>query len=86
MGLGIAQCMAKAGAKVVLVGRREPELKSAVSTIGASASYVSADITQLDRAPCASASAAQAGSLDEQTTLSADAAHALGGSKGPRQA
>lgn len=50
LGLGIAQCMAKAGAKVVLVGRREPELKAAVSTIGATASYVSADITQLDRA------------------------------------
>lgn len=50
LGLGIAQCMAKVGARVVLVGRREAELKAGVATIGDAASYVCADITQVDRA------------------------------------
>ena len=50
LGLGIATCLANAGAKVVLVGRREAELNAAASGIGASASYVTHDITQLDKA------------------------------------
>lgn len=50
LGLGMAKCLAQAGAKVVLVGRREEELKQAVSEIGALASYVAHDITQLSRA------------------------------------
>ncbi len=50
LGFGIASCMAAAGAKVVLVGRREPELKAAAEQIGASASYVAHDITRLDAA------------------------------------
>jgi gluconate 5-dehydrogenase len=50
LGLGIARCMATAGAKVVLVGRRETELKTAASSIGSTASFIAADITQLDRA------------------------------------
>lgn len=50
LGLGIATCLANAGAKVVLVGRREAELSAAASGIGPSASYVSHDITQLDKA------------------------------------
>lgn len=50
LGFGIARCMAAAGAKVVLVGRREPELTAAVAEIGANASYVAHDITRLDAA------------------------------------
>jgi len=50
LGFGIASCMAAAGAKVVLVGRREPELQAAAAQIGASASYVAHDITCLDAA------------------------------------
>ena len=50
LGLGMAKCLASAGAKVVLVGRREDELKKAVVEIGASASFVAHDITQLNRA------------------------------------
>jgi gluconate 5-dehydrogenase len=50
LGLGMAQCFAQAGAKVVLVGRREAELKRAAAGIGSLASYVAADITRLDRA------------------------------------
>lgn len=50
LGLGIATCLAAAGAKVVLVGRREAELSAAAAGIGAAASYVAHDITQLDKA------------------------------------
>lgn len=50
LGLGMAKCLANAGAKVVLVGRREPELKQAVAEIGPAASFVARDITQLNRA------------------------------------
>ena len=50
LGLGMARCMAKAGAKVVLVGRREEELKKAAAEIGDAASYVPHDITRLDAA------------------------------------
>lgn len=50
LGLGMAKCLASAGAKVVLVGRREDELKKASAEIGAAASYVAHDVTQLNRA------------------------------------
>src|SRR3954451_11534892 len=50
LGLGMARCFIEAGAKVVLVGRREAELKKASTQLGTAASYVAADITQLDRA------------------------------------
>lgn len=50
LGFGIASCMAAAGAKVVLVGRREPELIQAASSIGPLASFVVHDVTQLNRA------------------------------------
>jgi len=50
LGLGIARCMAEAGARVVLVGRREPELRAACAGIGAAASHVVFDITRLDAA------------------------------------
>lgn len=51
IGRAIAGCMHAAGAKVVLVGRREPELSRAVENLGKRASYVVHDITQLDEAP-----------------------------------
>src|SRR4249920_1599653 len=47
LGLGMAKCLAGAGAKVVLVGRREAELKAAAKEIGLQASWVAHDITQL---------------------------------------
>ena len=50
LGFGIAQCMAQAGAKVVLVGRREAVLKEAAAKIGRLASFVPADVTRLDGA------------------------------------
>jgi len=50
LGLGMAQCLAKAGARVVLVGRRKTELKQAVAEIGSQASFVAHDITELHRA------------------------------------
>ncbi|MDB5326096.1 MAG: hypothetical protein JWM57_1665 [Phycisphaerales bacterium] len=51
LGLGIAQSMAAAGAKVVLVGRREAELKQAVEQIGALASFAACDITKYETLP-----------------------------------
>lgn len=50
IGRAIAQCMHRAGAKVILVGRREPELQAAVATMGDNAGYVVHDITDLDGA------------------------------------
>jgi gluconate 5-dehydrogenase len=50
IGLAIADSMASAGARVVLVGRREAELNAAVNSIGSRASYVIHDVTQLDEA------------------------------------
>lgn len=50
LGFGIAQCFAAAGAKVVLVGRRRPELETAAAAIGPQACFVVHDITQLERA------------------------------------
>lgn len=51
IGLAIGQAMAAAGARVVLVGRRETELKAAVSQVGAGASYVVQDITRTEDLP-----------------------------------
>ena len=48
IGLGIARCMVKSGARVVLVGRRENELSKACGELGTSASFVTQDITRLD--------------------------------------
>lgn len=44
----MAQCLASAGAKVVLAGRREDVLKTAVESIGDNAGYVVHDVTELD--------------------------------------
>ena len=51
IGFGIARCMIKAGAKVVLVGRRESELVKACSILGDQSSYVIQDITCFDELP-----------------------------------
>ena len=50
LGLGIAKCLAAAGARVILVGRRESELAKAVLEIGRPASYFVHDITRLEAA------------------------------------
>jgi gluconate 5-dehydrogenase len=50
LGFGMAKCFVAAGAKVVLVGRRESEVRRAASELGPSAGFVPHDITQLDRA------------------------------------
>lgn len=60
LGLGMARCFVAGGAKVVLVGRREAELKKACAELGPSASFVPQDVTQLDRAPELVQRAAQA--------------------------
>lgn len=50
LGFGIAGCFVQAGARVVLVGRRESELRRAVGQLGPAASFVQHDITRLDQA------------------------------------
>jgi NAD(P)-dependent dehydrogenase (short-subunit alcohol dehydrogenase family) len=47
LGLGMARCFIAAGARVVLVGRREAELAAACETLGASAFALPGDVTQL---------------------------------------
>src|SRR5687767_9845926 len=51
LGLSIAKCMVRAGARVVLTGRREQVLDEAVAQIGASATRLTWDITQLETLP-----------------------------------
>lgn len=50
IGLAVAKAMHAAGAKVVLVGRREPELAAAIKSIGDGAAYIVHDITKFDAA------------------------------------
>lgn len=51
IGHAIGVAMAAAGARVVLVGRREPELRAAVAEIGPGASHVVQDITRTGETP-----------------------------------
>lgn len=51
IGLAIARAMHAAGARVILVGRREAELKAGVESLGEGAAYQMHDITQYDAAP-----------------------------------
>ena len=51
IGLGIARCMIAAGARVVLVGRREGELSKAAAELGPNASYAAQDITSFEEMP-----------------------------------
>ena len=51
LGYAMAECMAAAGARVVIAGRREDVLKEACSKIGSSAEYVVYDVTDAGQAP-----------------------------------
>jgi NAD(P)-dependent dehydrogenase (short-subunit alcohol dehydrogenase family) len=51
LGLGIARCFVQAGAKVVIVGRRQEVLQTAAKELGDTAAWISHDILQLDAAP-----------------------------------
>jgi len=50
LGLGMAKCFVAAGAKVVLVGRRQEELGAACKSLGKNAFAVVGDVTRLDTA------------------------------------
>ena len=50
LGLGIAACFVQAGAKVIVVGRTEQTLQSAIETLGPNACYIQHDITHLNQA------------------------------------
>ena len=50
IGLGIARCMVKAGARVVLVGRREDVLAEACAELGPQSRFLAHDITKMDAA------------------------------------
>jgi len=50
IGHAVARGMHAAGARVILVGRREPELSAAASSLGERAAYIVHDITQVDKA------------------------------------
>ena len=50
LGLGIARCFVEAGARVVLVGRREPELSQAAMALGKNAFGMPHDVTEVERA------------------------------------
>lgn len=51
LGFGMARCLAAAGARVVLVGRRKDELAKACAEIGANAFPLVGDVTKLETAP-----------------------------------
>lgn len=51
LGLGMAECFVAAGAKVVLVGRRQEELKQACKALGKNAFALAGDVTKLETAP-----------------------------------
>ncbi|MCB8933263.1 MAG: SDR family oxidoreductase [Fimbriimonadaceae bacterium] len=51
IGLGIARCFVASGARVVLVGRREAELRAACDDLGSEATYLAQDITEFDQIP-----------------------------------
>ncbi len=51
LGLGIARCMDAAGARVVIVGRREDVLRESVEELGSKASYEVFDVTDVKEAP-----------------------------------
>src|SRR5271170_2855173 len=51
IGYAIAEAMHAAGARVILVGRREKELREAAEKLGDRASYFSQDISQSSGTP-----------------------------------
>jgi NAD(P)-dependent dehydrogenase (short-subunit alcohol dehydrogenase family) len=48
LGLGTARCFVAAGARVVLVGRREEALRAAVAELGPAAVYETGDVSRID--------------------------------------
>jgi len=50
LGLGIARCMARAGGRVILVGRRRQILADAAAAIGPAASFIEHDVNDLKAA------------------------------------
>jgi NAD(P)-dependent dehydrogenase (short-subunit alcohol dehydrogenase family) len=50
LGLGIARCFARAGARVVLVGRRADVLRRSAQEVGSGAEWDAHDILQIDQA------------------------------------
>jgi NAD(P)-dependent dehydrogenase (short-subunit alcohol dehydrogenase family) len=51
LGLGMARCFLAAGARVVLVGRRQEELTKACAALGKNAFALAGDVTRLESAP-----------------------------------
>jgi gluconate 5-dehydrogenase len=51
LGLAMGRCMAAAGARVVLAGRREDKLRDATTGIGSRAGFVAHDVDRLHEAP-----------------------------------
>lgn len=51
LGLAMGRCLAAAGARVILVGRRQAALEAAVRTIGPLADYAVYDVDDLGEAP-----------------------------------
>jgi NAD(P)-dependent dehydrogenase (short-subunit alcohol dehydrogenase family) len=50
LGLGIARCFSRAGARVVLVGRRADVLRQSAQELGSGAEWEAHDILKLDDA------------------------------------
>jgi NAD(P)-dependent dehydrogenase (short-subunit alcohol dehydrogenase family) len=50
LGLGVARCFVEAGARVIIAGRREEPLESAVAELGPAASYEVYDVTEVHAA------------------------------------
>lgn len=51
LGLAMGRCLAEAGARVVLVGRRVAALEAAAHSIGAAAAYAVHDVDRVEEAP-----------------------------------
>ena len=51
LGFAMSQCLAYAGASVVMVGRREEALQDAVHKIGTGAKYECFDVTEVEKIP-----------------------------------
>lgn len=48
LGFGMAKCFVEAGAKVILVGRRQSELEKACAVLGGNAFALAGDVTKLE--------------------------------------
>lgn len=51
IGFGVAECFVAAGARVVIIGRRENKLREAVERLGSLASYEVCDVTRVEELP-----------------------------------